>query len=134
MSNLINATPVTVNYRDGRTEALDLRELSIRELYRWIEHHAARDTPALVALCARQKPEWVDTLTDESFAELARRSFDLNFPRATALALKDPTVAALITAQLHQLASLADGLPLSAKSPAPAASASAAVTGSASST
>lgn len=132
--NLINSHPVTVAYRDGRTETLALRELSIRELYRWIEHHAARDTPALVALCAGQKPDWVDTLSDDSFGDLARRSFDLNFHRATALALKDPTVAALLSSALLQIAQLADGLPLSVKSPAPAASDSAAATGSESST
>lgn len=132
-STITNEHPVVITYRDGRTETLKLGELSIRNLYRWIEHFAKNDVPALVALCAGKPVEWVDSLTDDSFGDLSKLAFELNFPRATALSSKDVTVAALLKPSLLQIASLADHAgPLSnAKSPAPAASDSAAASGSA---
>lgn len=39
---LANERPVAITYRDGRTENIKLGELSIRDLYRWIEQFAAR--------------------------------------------------------------------------------------------
>lgn len=134
---IVNAQPITVAYRNGQSETLNLGELSIRNLYRWIEHLSARDTPALVALCVGKPVDWIDTLTDESYGELSRLAFELNFPRATALSGKDVTVASLMKPILLEIARLApdsDGAPSSDKSPEPAASASAAATGSESST
>lgn len=131
-STLVNATPVAVAFRDNRpSETLTLKQLSIRDLYRWIELFAARNTPALVALALGQPVEFVDQLTDESFGAIAQESFRINFPRATALSLKDVTVAALISPHLLAIANLSDGQPSPAKSPAPAASESAVATGSA---
>jgi hypothetical protein len=130
---LVNEQPVVITYRDGRAESITLGELTIRQLYRWIEFFAKNDVPALVALCAGKPLEWVDTLTDESFGDLSKIAFERNFPRATALASKDVTVAALIRPSLLQIASLSPdpaGPSSSAKSPAPAASASAPVIGS----
>jgi hypothetical protein len=133
---LANEHPVAIIYRDGRTETINLGELSIRNLYRWIEHFSRNDVPSLVALCAGKPLDWVDSLTDDSFGDLSKLAFELNFPRATALSSKDVTVAALLKPSLLQIASLAqasDGPLSSVKSPAPAASASAAAIGSESS-
>lgn len=130
---IVNAKPVTVAYRDGKSEVLHLGELSIRNLYCWIEHLSTRNTPALVALCLGKPVEWIDTLSDESYGELSRLAFDVNFPRATALSSKDVTVAALMKPMLLEIASLAsdsDGKLSGDKSLAPAALASPAATGS----
>ena len=137
--HIVNATPVDVVYVDGKTERLTLGRLSIRQLYQFTHLLSGDKVPDLVALCAAQPVEWIDTLSDESFAALARLAIELNFPRAMTLAKDDPVIAARVAPLLArmQLALVqADSFgPISnGSSPAPAASASAAETGSGSST
>lgn len=137
--NLVNASPVDVTYVDGKTERLTLARLSIRQLYQFTHLLAGDKVPDLVALCAAKPVEWIDTLSDESFAALSRKSIEINFPRAMTLAKDDPVIAARVAPLLArmQLALVqADSLgpTLSGLSPAPAASGSAPATGSESST
>jgi hypothetical protein len=142
MPSLTAQHPVTVHYRDGTSATIALAELTIRQLYQFARHLAGGDSAALVALCAGQPPEWVDTLTDESYLALVAKAHELNFPRALRLAGSDPVLAARLAPlaldfeRLSQVAGLAKthGPSGSASSPTPAPSASPAETGSASST
>ncbi len=143
---LINATPVAVTYRDGKTETVTLSELSIRNLYQFIKHLGGNDTPALVALCAGKPIEWVDTLTDESFDALVAASIKLNFQRATDRVKIDPVALSRIGPMLLEIERVSAGILAmppdamktpghsgSGSSPEGAPSASAAATGIASS-
>ena len=93
----------------------------------------------LVALCAGKPPEWVDTLSDDTFDALAAQAIKLNFPRAVARAKSDPVAAAMLAPLALSLASVlrsqqtlgSFGNDLSS---APAASESVAETGNGSST
>lgn len=146
---LANASPVPVAYRDGRSETLVLGELSIRQLYTFIKHLGGSETPALVALCAGKPLEWIDTLTDQSFDALVAESIRLNFQRATDRVKSDPVALSRLGPILLELDRVAkaietnplataepatSGAPGTISSSAPAASASAVATGSASST
>ena len=137
MKTLVNDEPLAVKYRDGTTDTIELRELSIRQLYEWIERFSDRDTPALVALATGRDAAWVDTLDDASFATLGAAAIKTNFPRAETMMRQDITVAARLLPILQLLAhaeTLALGIPSPSKSPAPVASESAAASGSVSST
>ncbi len=138
---LINATPVAVTYRDGKTETITLGELSIRNLHQFIFHLGGNDTPALVALCAGKPLEWIDTLTDTSFDGLTAASIKLNFQRATDRMKTDPVALSKLAPLLLTLEKVTlemmrmqatPGPSGNALSLAPALSASAAETGTAS--
>ena len=135
-THVLNGTPVSVIYRDGSTESILIGELSLRNLYVFIKHLGASDTPALVALAAGKSPEWVDTLSDESFDALNKKALEANFPRAVARANTDPVAAAGLAPLVRVLAAAMEGVQTSGQfgsltSPALVASASAGVSGSA---
>lgn len=138
MSNpLDNITPVAVTFRSGSSTTIELKELSLRQLYKFIAHAAADETPQLVALCAGKSLEWVDTLTDESYGALAAAAFNLSFLRAVGLMKSDPTVSAKLTPLLLTLGRNAELIAISglygkSSSPAPVTTESAVETPSAS--
>ncbi len=143
-SVLVNAEPVEVAHLDGSTSTVTMKRLSIRELYTFAEHARNKLTPAMVALCFSQAPDWVDTLTDESFGELTDKCVAVNFQRAMTLAERDPVMAMLIgpmvatgilsVAAMLQPTPPPAGAATNDSSPGPASSVSAAASGSASST
>ena len=137
-THLVNATPFTVVYIEGRSEVVQLARLSIRQLYTFAHHLDGERSVEIATLCTGREPEWLDTLADESFAALVEKCIELNFPRAGVIAKKDPTLAAKLLpfAQKVQTvlvigASLGEAL--KAWSPAPASPDSAAESGSESS-
>lgn len=139
MSALLNATPFEVTHLDGTKQTIELRQLSIRQLYKFAGFAAADASAELVALCAGQPLEWIDTLADDSYGALLQRAHELNFQRAVLLVARDPLIAAKFLPLLLRLQAAEKALqnlgPTSpAPSPAPASSASAAEIGSAAST
>lgn len=137
--NLVNATPFTVVYLDGRTEVVQLARLSIRQLYTFAHHLDGERSVEIAALCTGRPPEWLDSLADDSFAALVEKCIELNFPRAGVIALKDSTLAAKLIpfaqkVQTVMVIGASLGEALKAWSPAPASPDSAPATGSASST
>jgi len=125
---LINASPIEVIYKDGTKEAITLRELTIRQLYKFTEYFGSSNSPALVALCAGKEDDWPDTLADDSYAALVKEAIRLNFPRAANLVAADITVAARLAPAIRELAAaetLLAGEHSKTRSPAPAASESA---------
>ena len=137
--NLLNATPFTVTTLDGRSESLSLARLSIRQLYLFSQHLASERIAELVSLCTGKPVAWIDTLTDEAYAELVQKLVELNFTRASTVAKADPALAIQLMPFVQKVQTLmvlgsSLGLNLNPPSPAPACSASEAVTGSASST
>jgi hypothetical protein len=50
-THLINATPVSIEYADGKTETIELARLSIRQLYTFAHHLDNERVPELVSLC-----------------------------------------------------------------------------------
>lgn len=140
-STLTNALPVEVKHLDGKKSTVTLRRLSIRELYTFAEHARDKKTPAMVALCCDQKPEWVDTLEDESFGELTEKCVAANFRRAMTVAVKDPVMAVLVgpmvatgVLAVAEMLQPTVGPTTNASSPVPAPSESAEANGNASST
>lgn len=138
-TTLINALPVEVLLLDGTKETVNLRQLSIRQLYRFAELAAADSTPEIVALCADKPVQWIDGLDLEAYGTLVQKCHELNFQRAVILVAKDPLIAARLLPLLLRLDAATKLLPSfgdSSKdqSPAPASSASMAETGSAVST
>lgn len=118
----------SVTLSDGvTTEEVELRRLTLRQLYAYIEKLGGKASPELVAMCAGKPVEWVDTLSDESFAKLAKETFAANFQRAVTLAKEDPVAAGLL-APFLLLASAARGTDGEEKSPSSASSESAAET------
>jgi hypothetical protein len=142
-TNLVNGQNVIVKFADGRDGLIVLKKLSIRQIYQFVECMTKDKTPELVALCIDQDVEFIDTLSDESFAELAKAAIAANFPRAMKLAQSDQVIAAKIFPVLQQLATIGQSLQRFQKdvgeimknsSPVPALAASATATGSGSST
>lgn len=132
-TTLVNAVPIAVTCRDGKKETIELKELSIRQLYGFIEHFGENNSPALAALCAGREAGWPDTLSDESFGAVVKEAIRLNFPRAAALVSADITVAARLAPAIIRLVraeALFAGATSKTSSPAPAASVSPAATGS----
>jgi hypothetical protein len=141
--SLIGNVPIAIKFVNGTSGAVVLRRLSIRQLHEFATCIETSDTPEIVALCANQPIEWVDTLADESFAELSAACMKANFTRVMVLAKSDPTIAAKMLRLLSQVSELSkiaseNSRKTSANSneqlPAPALSESATVTGSESST
>lgn len=138
-STLVNATPFEVTYLDGTVAQISLARLTIRQLYTFTQHLQAEKVPELVSLCTGKPGEWLDTLEDASFARLAQKCIELNFPRAVTLSANDPVIALRVMPFLQGMQTMAilsgtAGLSLIGKSPAPAASESAAASGSDAST
>ena len=142
--SLVNSEPVAVTHLDGTTTTAHLARLSLRQLYTFAEHVRGSRTPELVALCTGQTVEWVDSLTDESFGDLTQRCVAANFQRAMTIGDRDPVMAGIIgpstargviaVSEMIKAIQPSAGTSGSNSSAAPAPSASAAVTGSASST
>lgn len=100
---LVNGTPVRVVLVDGTAENITLPKLTLRQLYVWAKHVSYRDMPALVAFCVGKPVEWIDTLSDESFGELAKACVEQNFQRAVTLSRSDPVIAAMLSAVLSEM-------------------------------
>lgn len=137
--NIIETSPFDVAYLQGSPETLQIGRLSIRKLYTWTRLLSEDRLPDLVALTVGKPIEWVDTLTDESFAALSTKCIALNFRRAMEMGKTDPTIAVKLGPLLAQFVAALRASPfagkiLSAPLPAPASSGSPAATGSESST
>lgn len=137
---LLATTTVAVTFAEGTAATVEVRRLTIRQLYVFARHLGAMEGPELVALCTGKPVEWCDTLSPEGFAALHKGALELNFTNAAKLAEGDPRVAAAVVPFVQdarlvailggaaEAASLGRSGPLS--SPAPAPSESAAETGS----
>jgi hypothetical protein len=135
---IVNGTPIRVTLADGKSENVQLSRLTVRQLYTWAKLVREHDMPNLVALCTGKPIEWIDTLSDESFGELAKACFDANFPRAMTLMKSDPVIAVDLGPLLGETVALAEKMGMlgglsSGSLPAPAPSESAPATGSESS-
>ena len=143
VTKLVNGVSVDVKFNDGSVGLVMVKELSIRQLYQFVEMSAKDQTPELVALCIGQAIEFVDRLSIDSFGVLAEEAIKANFPLAMRLAEKDPSIAAKLYPIISKLAALVKSVTglrqvvgeagkLLSQEPAPSASVPA--TGSASST
>jgi hypothetical protein len=153
-NTLINGRRIEVAYRNGQKETIEFKELSIRQLYRFIDAVERDQTPELVALCAGKPIEWIDALTLASFGKLAKYCIAENFPKAMELSGSDSIANSKMFPLLHKISLALAGLTPEEKaelakelkkegaiagasnnsSPAPASSESRAEPGSASST
>jgi hypothetical protein len=136
VDNLTDTAQVDVVTLLGVPEKVTIRRLSVRELKQALRHIEAGETEQVVAMSTGRTVEWLDTLIDDSIADLTKSANELVFQRASILARGDVIVAKLLLPLATEFAALAEkakshGLPLS---PVPAPSASAEATGSASST
>lgn len=136
MTAILKTIPFEVEFLDGRKETVDVGRLTIRQLYMMTEHLASDRMPDIVSLCVARPVEWCDTLTVASFGQLGKRCMELNFPQAATLAETDPVVAMKIARLLATLVNLSRpitpplGSDMHNSLPAPAASESAAGSGS----
>lgn len=73
---LMGGREITVAHADGRTETIKVRKVPIRHLDRL--GRAWGKEAEEVAVYADRKPEWVDTLTDESFEQIIEIGRELN--------------------------------------------------------
>jgi hypothetical protein len=125
---LTNLVPVEITLDDGTKANFQLRQLKIRELYAFMHHLKDGGTPELVEQCYGQSKGWADTLSPEVFGQLSEAAIKLNFPRAAALAQRDPVAAGLLAPLMLDLLKLQQTLqpaingsalsPASASSPA----------------
>jgi len=146
---LLATATVALALADGTPATATVKRLTIRQLYTFARHLGAMEGPELVALCTGHPPEWCDTLTPASYADLHKACLELNFTNAAKIAEGDPRMAAQVLpflqdarlvailggaaeTTLAQTASL--GTTGHPSSPAPAPSASAEAIGNASST
>jgi len=129
---------VDVVHRDGRRETVLLRELTYRQLGEFATYVRDDRMADLIEMCVGQENGWLDKLTLESSADLAQACLKANFPLALKFAKQDQLLGVKLAGMLAgmaRVANLSDLFPpLSAKSPEPVSSASAAETGSESST
>lgn len=143
---------VRITYANGQSEPVDVRELSIRELYSFVEALTSNSTWKLVVLATEVggrpvSAAWIDSLAVESYSRLCQEAIAANFTRAVALAQGDPMIATAIAPIIQKTIatqSLIESMEApkaeptspngSEPSPAPAPSASAAATTSGSST
>jgi hypothetical protein len=142
---MLAASTCQVTFADGSVASVEIKRLTIRQLYQFAKHLAAMDGPDLVALCTGKPAEWCDNITPESFSALHKAALDLNFIKAAKLAEGDPRLAALILPFIQDVRVVAIlGMDATATTPpgvngpdslpAPAPSESAAATGSDAST
>lgn len=138
--SVVNGTNVPVTFHGGRSGIVVLKRLSIRKLYHFVEYVTTDKSPELVALCAEQPIEWIDLLTEESYAELLTVCIKANFTRAMKIAQSDPVMAIKILpllqgmeklSKLVSATSAAGGPNTKTSSPEPVPAESAAETGSA---
>jgi hypothetical protein len=108
--NLVNSAPIEITMANGGMGVVQMRRLSIRQLYSFVEFITTDKTPELVAMCCAQELEWIDTLSDESFAMLAKKAIEANFQRAVNLAKEDQTTAVKIFPVLQRLGQAYAGL------------------------
>jgi len=88
------ATTLEVTLIDGTTkELVELKRLSLRQLYQFVEVLSAKETIDAIVLATGKTVEWVETMSDESYGLLAEAVHSANFPRAMALIKKDPAMA-----------------------------------------
>lgn len=130
---LTTATKIEVTLVDGSVETVELKRLTIRQLYHFVEVLAAKSSADAVALCAGKPIEWIDTLSDASFKKLAKAVHDENFPRAMELSDGDNSMAIAIAPYISKMIK-AGGMVGSEKSPSSPLPASAEVTPNAFST
>lgn len=126
------ATKVEVTLLDDSKETVEVKRLTIRQLYLFVDVLSAKSSADAIVLCTGKPIEWVDTLTDQSFGKLAKVVHDENFPRAMALTEEDNAMAIAIAPYVSKMLK-ADGMVGSAKSPSSRLPASAEVTPNASS-
>ncbi len=133
---ITGVTPVTLVFKTGRKERHQFRQLELVEIYKYIDAIALDETPRIVALCLGQPVDWINQLTPESYAELAKLVHAQNFTTAMVIVGSDPVAAARFGKVLAQLQTSAQALLSSSQdsSPAPAPSASAEGTSTESST
>ena len=92
-----------VIFKDGRKGFVSILDLPISSLFAWIEYFAAGDSPAMVGLCIGRTKEYVDTLSDDSFKELAKIALKSNFDRAMDFAATDLVAGAKVLPMLRQI-------------------------------
>jgi hypothetical protein len=103
--NLINGTPIPVNFRadhGGGGDTVRVRELEIEPLYEFCTFYAQKKTPALVLLCTGKDSAWLAKLDIPSFTKLVKTCIDLNFPNAVAVMEADPTIAVMLAPVLKE--------------------------------
>lgn len=134
MPSPVGPYPYSVTLADGSIDKFTIKALTISQLYQWL--YLARDQgePAMVALCTGKDAAWVDSLDVDSFAKLAGKCSELNFPQALRLAKGAPVAAALIAPLIQrnllglQVAEILSGASgASSTTPLPSASAAATV-------
>jgi len=107
---------IEVTLADGVTkETVQIKRLTLRQLFTYIETLGGKSSPEVVALCAGKPLEWVDTLSDESFGELSQITFTENFTRAVALSKVDSPMAAALApfvGKMLQASGVAGGVKL----------------------
>jgi len=96
-------TDLVVKFKDGRTGFVSILDLPISSLFAWIEYFATGNTPALVGLCIGRTQEYVDSLSDDSFKELAQVSIKSHFARAMDFAATDLVAGAKLIPMLTKL-------------------------------
>ncbi|MDX2187800.1 MAG: hypothetical protein SFV32_12765 [Opitutaceae bacterium] len=143
-TNLVNGVQIEWTNPDGTMAVVVVKQLSIRQLYQFVTYAKEAKTPEIVALATGKPIEWVDGLDLDVFAELAKVAMQLNFPRAMKVVQGgDPIMATELSPLLEKFVERTKSLSklqgeasdaLSALSPSPAPSGSAAETGSESST
>ena len=104
---ITSVAKVEVTLADGSTkETVELRRLSPRQLYQLFELLNGGKTSAdAIALCTGKPIEWTDTLSDESFGELAKRVHEENFQRAVLIVEKGDVGMAIVIAKPNGTAS-----------------------------
>lgn len=115
----------------GQTERVKLRRLSLKEMLEAVKLIAEDKIEELVAMSSGRPVEWLDTLTDESTAEVFKACTDVVFRRAMKIAEGHLVMARLLTPLVIEYVGLAEKSKTlgSSSSPAPAPSASAEATG-----
>jgi hypothetical protein len=135
--SLLASKPFEVTYTSGEKGSVEVRRLSIRQLYQYIELLGGKSTPDLVALCVGQPVSFVDQLSDESFQALASECYAANFLRAVGLAKGDPIASMRLAPFVQGVLAANDaamsmaGMHGNALSPGPAPSVPVAATGTA---
>lgn len=131
---ILGSKPIVVTrHSSGEKETVEVRRLTLRQLYTFIEYLGGKDSPALVSMCTGKPVAWIDELTDDSYFELVEACHNENFQRAADLARRDPIAAVKFAAFAQDSAALGTlmdlakkhGLPGLASSDAPAPSVSA---------
>lgn len=97
--------PVEVEYRDGKTETVLVRQATLREVPILLKLLSSDDLPARVDWYCARKTGWSDDLSDETFAAVLERGNTLARPTlerwwALQTKVEAPTLRGLITETL----------------------------------